>query len=90
LGFSPQKPEKRAIERNEDAVRSCRRKTWPALKKKPSEKVAKLSGISQQPTRVRTWAPKGQTPVIEFHFNWNHLSVIAGLTRTNCLFRLHS
>jgi transposase len=38
---------------------------------------------------VRTWAPKGQTPVIQFHFNWNHLSVIAGLTRGNCLFRLH-
>jgi hypothetical protein len=29
----------------------------------------------------------GQTPVIQFHFNWNHVSVIAGLTRTNCLFR---
>jgi hypothetical protein len=38
---------------------------------------------------VRTWAPKGQTPVIQFHFNWNHVSVIAGLTRTNCMFRLH-
>lgn len=47
------------------------------------------SGISERPTRVRTWAPKGQTPVIQFHFNWNHVSVIAGLTRTNCLFRLH-
>jgi transposase len=33
LGFSPQKPEKRAIERNEDAVRSWKRSTWPALKK---------------------------------------------------------
>lgn len=39
LGFSPQKPEKRAIERNDDAVRSWKRNTWPALKKKPSEKV---------------------------------------------------
>ena len=39
LGFSPQKPQKRAIERNEDAVRSWKRSTWPALKKKPSEKV---------------------------------------------------
>lgn len=47
------------------------------------------SGISERPTRVRTWAPKGQTPIIQFHFNWNHVSVIAGLTRTNCLFRLH-
>ena len=47
------------------------------------------SGISERPTRVRTWAPKGQTPIIQFHFNWNHVSVIAGLTRINCLFRLH-
>lgn len=47
------------------------------------------SGLSQRPTRVRTWAPKGQTPVIQFHFNWDQLSVIAGLTRSNCLFRLH-
>jgi transposase len=39
LGFSPQKPQKRAIERDEDAVRSCRRRTWPNLKKKPSGKA---------------------------------------------------
>ena len=39
LGFSPQKPEKRAIERDEDAVRHWKRRTWPALKKKPSEKA---------------------------------------------------
>jgi transposase len=39
LGFSPQKPEKRAIERNDEAVRSWKRSTWPALKKKPTEKA---------------------------------------------------
>ena len=39
LGFSPQKPDKRAIERNEDAVRNWKRNTWPALKKKPGETV---------------------------------------------------
>jgi transposase len=37
LGFSPQKPEKRALERNEDGVRAWKRGTWPRLKKKPSE-----------------------------------------------------
>ena len=40
LGFSPQKPEKRAIERNEDAVLDWKRRTWPALKKKPAQKAA--------------------------------------------------
>ena len=47
------------------------------------------SGISERPTRARTWAPKGQTPITQFHFNWTHISVITGLTRTHCLFRLH-
>ena len=39
LGFSPQKPEKRAIERDEDTVRHWQCRTWPALKKKPSGKA---------------------------------------------------
>lgn len=37
MGFSSQKPEKRAIERNEDAVMHWKKRTFPALKKKPSE-----------------------------------------------------
>ena len=39
LGFSVQKPERRAIERDEDAVATWKRKTWPGLKKKPSERA---------------------------------------------------
>jgi transposase len=38
LGFSAQKPERRAIERDEDAVQTWKRKTWPGLKKKPAAK----------------------------------------------------
>ena len=33
LGFSSQKPERRALERDESAVLAWKRKTWPALKK---------------------------------------------------------
>jgi transposase len=33
MGFSSQKPERRAIERNDEAVLAWKRKTWPALKK---------------------------------------------------------
>ena len=47
------------------------------------------SGLSERPTRVRTWAPKGCTPVVQFHFNWKHVSAVAGLTRSNFLFRLY-
>ena len=47
------------------------------------------SGLSKRPTRVRTWAPKGKTPIIQFHFNSTHMPVSAGLSRTNLMFRLH-
>jgi len=40
LGFSAQKPERRAIERDDDAVRQWQRRTWPRLKKKPTAKAA--------------------------------------------------
>lgn len=36
LGFSSQKPEKRAAERDEAAIGHWKRRTWPALKKSPS------------------------------------------------------
>jgi len=35
LGWSPQKPEKRAIERDENKIRTWRRIQWPRIKKKP-------------------------------------------------------
>lgn len=40
LGFSSQKPEKRALERDEVAIEHWRKRTWPRLKKKPSAKAA--------------------------------------------------
>lgn len=43
LGFTPQKPEKRALQRDEQAIVQWKRKTWPALKKKPAEKDAPSS-----------------------------------------------
>ncbi len=46
------------------------------------------SGLSQRPHRCRTWAPRGQTPVLQFHFNWETLSAIAGVTWWNFYFRL--
>jgi transposase len=38
LGFSSQKPEKRAAERDETGIARWKRRTWPALKKRPSAK----------------------------------------------------
>jgi len=47
------------------------------------------SGLSERPHRVRTWAPRGQTPVLQYHFNWKVLSAAAGVTWSNFYFRLY-
>jgi transposase len=47
------------------------------------------SGLSERPHRCRTWAPRGHTPVLQFHFNWKTLSAIAGITWWNFYFRLY-
>jgi len=38
LGLSNQKPDRRALERDEEAIRHWRKRTWPALKKTPLAK----------------------------------------------------
>lgn len=45
--------------------------------------------MSERPHRCRTWAPRGQTPQLQFHFNWKQLSVIAGITWWQFYFRLY-
>ena len=37
------------------------------------------SGVSQRPPVRRTWAPRGQTPVLIHAFNWKKLSLCAAL-----------
>ena len=39
LGFSSQKPERRALERDEDAIEHWKKRTWPRLKKKPAARA---------------------------------------------------
>ncbi len=41
LHWSPQRPVGKARERNEEAIRNWRRKTWPSTKKKPKNKAAR-------------------------------------------------
>lgn len=93
LGWSCQRPERRARERNAAKVATWKRDVWPALR---AQAVAEKriivfvdeSGLSQRPTRVRTWAPVGQTPHLEFNFNWKTLSAMAGVSLYQFYFKL--
>ena len=93
LGFSCQRPSGRAIQRNEPAIREWKQQQWPALKKNAKKRGQTIvfvdeSGLSERPTRVRTWAPRGQTPVLQYSFSWKQLSAIAGVTFWQFYFRL--
>jgi putative transposase len=48
------------------------------------------SGISLVPFVAKTWALRGQTPVLVHRFNWSKLSMISSVTpRGKVYFRLH-
>jgi transposase len=48
------------------------------------------SGLSTRPTRARTWAPRGETPVLPETFNWKSLSIIGGLALWRFYFQIHA
>jgi hypothetical protein len=37
------------------------------------------SGVSQRPSIRRTWAPRGETPVLVHAFNWKKMSLSAAI-----------
>jgi transposase len=45
------------------------------------------SGLSEKCPVTRTWAPKGQTPIIQQSFTWKQMSAVAGLTWWRFYFR---
>lgn len=47
LGWSPQRPASRAHERNEEQVRTWKKKAWPGIKKKPASKGAPSSSSTK-------------------------------------------
>ena len=51
MGFTPQKPEKRATQRNEEAIEAWKRKTWPALKKSPRPRGEPSSSSTSRGSR---------------------------------------
>jgi transposase len=47
LGWSVQKPERRALQRDEEKIARWKKHTWPALKKKPGAKIAPSSSSTK-------------------------------------------
>ena len=62
MGFSPQRPERRARERDEEAIAAWRAENWPKVKKSRDNGwpivLTDESGYMLQPVVRRTWAPR--------------------------------
>ena len=85
LGWTPQVPITRAIQRDEEAIERWRVESWPALKEKARRERRTLvfvdeSGFYLLPGVVKTYAPKGRTPVLDEWQTRDHLSVMGGVT----------
>ncbi len=93
LQWTPQLPMARAIQRNENAIALWRQEKWPELKKQAHLERKTLvfvdeAGFYLLPARVRTYAPRGKTPIWRVFETRDHLSVMSAITPPGCLFTM--
>ena len=99
LNWTPQKPRRRARERDEAAIEFFKRVRFPAIAAATRQRQAHLvfldeSGYMLTPTIRRTWAPRGSGPILDCWDRRDRLSAISCLTvspqagRLNLYFRV--
>lgn len=83
LGFSRQKPDKRALEQNPEAVATWMQTTLPEIKNVAAGATLVFLdevGFSLKGTVKCTWALRGQTPVVFANASWDNVSTIGAVT----------
>src|SRR5512143_2449450 len=93
LKWTPQVPIRRAIQRDEDAIRRWRDEVWPGLRRRARRERRVLvfedeSGFYLLPGVVRTYAPEGLTPVLREKQTRDHLSVMGAMTPAGRVYTL--
>src|SRR5262245_10064770 len=69
LGLTPQKPLKRAYERDAAAIEAWKRDTYPSIARRAKKQGAELyfwdeSGFRADAVQGTTWGARGRTPVV--------------------------
>ena len=87
LGWTPQIPITRAVQRDEEAIGRWRQVRWPQLlaqarRERRTAVFTDESGFYLLPAVVRSYGPKGQTPVLYHWAGRDHLSVMGAVTAT--------
>ena len=70
VGLTPQKPLRRAYERDEEAVEEWKEKIYPEIRKEAKKQGAEILWLDEASIRfddplMRTWGEKGSTPVVK-------------------------
>ena len=89
-GFSYQKPERRYYESDPEAQEHWLKKELPKIKRKAAKHKAILyfedeASISLTPVLGKTWAKKGQTPLIKSTGNRGSLSAMSAISKSGHL-----
>jgi len=85
LGWSPQKPRRRARERDRTGLWLWRQFEFPRIVRQARDRGAHLafldeSGYRLTPTVRRTWAPRGSKPVLDCWDRRDRIAAISSLT----------
>jgi ClpX C4-type zinc finger/Winged helix-turn helix len=84
LGWTVQRPVRRAAERDQAAIDRWVADRWPRIKRNVQRRRACLvffdeSALSLTPNVRRSWAPRGRPPTLTHPFNWKKASMAAAL-----------
>nr|RNF77417.1 IS630 family transposase [Acidithiobacillus sulfuriphilus] len=84
-GFTPQRPVKRALEQNPEAVRQWLEQDYPRLRAQAAQEGAVIywgdeTAVKEDAHWVRGYAPRGQTPVLAVPARWTTLSMISAIS----------
>jgi transposase len=89
-GFTPQRPIKRALERQDAAIQAWLAEHYPKIAARAKAEGAVIhwgdeTGLSNQPVYGRSFAPKGKTPVLRRPATRRTLSMISAVTNRGTL-----
>src|SRR3984957_5358108 len=87
LGWTSQKPQLQAKERDEDAIRRWKQETFPRILREARQRDAHVVFLDEScfqltPTVRRTLAPRGQTPILPCWDRRDKISAISAITLT--------
>jgi transposase len=89
-GFTPQKPAKRAYERNPKLVQKWLDETYPEIRRRARKENAEIywgdeTGVRNDCQHSRGYAPRGKTPIVEINAKRFSINMISALSNQGLL-----